>query len=235
MKLRLLLVDDEPLARERALRLLKDANDIDIIGECANGNDAFAAIEMLQPDVVLLDINMPGIDGLRLVEALDDPPAIIFATAHDHHAVQAFELDAVDYLLKPFSGERLKRALDRVRRQFALDHPALSPIESKIPAENGRAIEFLTPSQIVAARIEEGVVFLFRDDGEKLIFAGTLQDLEQQLPPGQFIRASRQSLVQSATIRSIEPMEGGALRLGLTGGVQEIATRRRARFFRKLN
>ncbi|MCC7391964.1 response regulator [Candidatus Sumerlaeota bacterium] len=120
MKIRLLIVDDEPLARERARRLLDRAQDIDIVGECANGTEAFAAIEKLQPDVVLLDINMPGLDGLRLVEALDDPPAIIFATAHDHHAVQAFELEAADYLLKPFSAERLKRALDRVRQQFAL-------------------------------------------------------------------------------------------------------------------
>ena len=173
MKIRLLIVDDEPLARERARRLLDRAQDIDIVGECANGTEAFAAIEKLQPDVVLLDINMPGLDGLRLVEALDDPPAIIFATAHDHHAVQAFELEAVDYLLKPFSAERLKRALDRVRQQFALAEGA-APAPTKIAADNGRTTEFLLPDQIIAVRIVQSVVFITRSDGESLTFAGTL-------------------------------------------------------------
>jgi DNA-binding LytR/AlgR family response regulator len=233
-KLRLLLVDDEPLARERARRLLERVGDVEIVGEAQHGREALARIEELQPDVLLLDINMPELDGLRLLEALDDPPAVIFATAHEHHAVRAFDLEAVDYLLKPFSAERLKRALDRVRRQFALGKAAGAEggKSGRIPAENGRSIELLPPERIVAARIDEGVVFLLRDDGEKLTFAGSLQELEEQLPLEDFLRASRRSIVQVAAIERFVPTLEGGLLLYLRGGAEEVVSRRRARFFR---
>jgi len=232
-RIRLAIVDDEPLARERVRHLLRNARDVEIVGEAANGREGLALVEREQPDVVVLDINMPEVDGLRMMEALDDPPAVIFATAYEHHAVRAFELEAVDYLLKPFNSDRLQRALDRVRRQFALRRSAEGEPEPRhIRAENGRDIELLDPDRISVARIEEGVVFLLRDDGERLVFAGTLQELEEQLPPEEFPRASRKALVNRRAVESYRAVEEGGLRLKLRGGHEETVSRRRARVFR---
>ncbi len=270
-KISVLIVDDEPLARARARRMLERLDDIQIAGEASSGREAIEMIEREQPDVVLLDIQMPGIDGLRVLEALDDPPAVIFSTAFEHHAVRAFELDAVDYLLKPYSTERLDKALDRVRRQFggraqssappaaaAAPQPGAPtaagaeaevgvagrrggnasaeppPAESKIPAENGLRIELVAPRRIAAARIEEGVVFLLLTSGERLIYAKSLNELEERLPAQRFFRASRQAIVNTDAIESFEPCEGGGLRLQLAGGFREMTTRRRARHLRSL-
>jgi DNA-binding LytR/AlgR family response regulator len=230
--IRALIVDDEPPARERLRRLVERVGGVEIIGEAGNGRAALEMIERLQPDVVLLDINMPELDGIRTLEALDDPPAVIFTTAYEHHAVRAFELEAVDYLLKPFSAERLGKALDRARRHCVAEDSASGAKPVRIPAENGRETELLTCEQIDAARIEEGVVFLLREDGERLCFAGTLQDLEEMLPKGSFLRASRQSLVRIGAITGFAANAEGGLQLRLRCGEEETVSRRRARFFR---
>ena len=120
-KMRILIVDDEPLARERVRALLSAETDVEIIGECGNGPDAVAAIRQDRPDIVFLDMQMPGADGLQVVRELpaDDRPAIVFVTAHDRFAIDAFGVHATDYLLKPFDQDRfrsaLKRASDHVR------------------------------------------------------------------------------------------------------------------------
>ncbi len=232
-KIRLVIVDDEQPARERARRLLSQFADIDIIAEAKSGREALPLIEDLQPDVVLLDINMPEIDGLRLLEALDDPPSIIFATAYEQHAIRAFELEAVDYLLKPFSGERLGRALDRVRRQLAMErHREGTGAPKRISAQNGADTEMLEPGCIDAARIEEGVVFILRNDGERLIWMGSLQELEEQLPEGNFLRSSRQGIVNLDAIVSYSTKNDGRIELKLRSGELEFVSRRRARFIR---
>jgi two-component system LytT family response regulator len=237
-RLRVLIADDEPLARERARRLLERVGDIEIIGECSNGRDALHQIETDPPDVVLLDINMPELDGIRLIEALDDAPAIILATAYEHHAVRAFELEVTDYLLKPYSAERLARALCRVRRQLSGTEGVSGPVSpceapaARIPADTGRGIELIPVAELAAARIETSVVFLLRVDGERLCYAGTLQELEQQLSPTAFIRASRRAVVNLNSIERYESTVEGGLLLHLHGGHQEIVSRRRARFFR---
>lgn len=229
--LRVLIVDDEDLARQRARRLLDRIAGNEIIGEAADGRAALETIEAEQPDVVLLDIQMPGVDGLRILEALDDPPAIIFSTAHEHHAVRAFELEAVDYLLKPYSAERLAKALDRVWRQFAAPLPREeeTPSKPRIPAEDGLTMLFLETEQLACARIDEGVVFLLTTDGEKLIYAKTLNDLERLLPAGRFFRANRQAILNVKAIESATPGENGALEVRLSGRHREAVSRRRAR------
>lgn len=235
--LRVLIVDDEPLARERARRLLDRLDGIEIIGEAATGGEALKRIERDQPDVVLLDIQMPDLDGMRVLEALDDPPAVIFSTAYEHHAVRAFELDAVDYLLKPYSAERLARALDRARRQISLSAPATPPADAedaapgplRIPAENGRRTELLPVDHLSAARIEEGVVFLLRDDGERLIYAESLNDLEESLASSRCLRINRQTLVNLDAVEAVEPHRSGGLLLHLRGGHKEVVSRRRTR------
>lgn len=236
--LRILLVDDEPLALERARRLLGVVGGVEVIGECSNGRDALACIEADPPDAVLLDINMPELDGLRMLEALDDPPAIIFATAYDQHAVRAFDLDATDYLLKPFSAERLGRALAKVKKQLG-DHTqadlanTASSSGVRIPVDTGRCIQMIPSENLSGARIDESVVFLLHDDGELLCYAGTLQNLELHLPPRSFLRASRSAIVNLNAIERFEPTEEGGLKLSLRGGHTEQVSRRRARFFRR--
>lgn len=233
--LRVVLADDEPLARERLKRLLERAGPIDLVGEAANGTEALELIESLQPDLVLLDIQMPGATGLRVLEALDDPPAVIFTTAYDEYAVKAFELEAVDYILKPFSAERLRKAIDRARR--LLDGPAgretpAGDTPGRLAAQNGLATELVPFDRIVAFRIEENVVFLFRDDGESLICSETLNELESMLPAERFFRASRQAILAIGAIQSFEKTEDGGMDVQLSAGLRETVSRRRARHLR---
>ncbi|MDX1973878.1 MAG: LytTR family DNA-binding domain-containing protein [Candidatus Sumerlaeia bacterium] len=236
MQLRLLIVDDEEPARLRTRRLLEKVPHIEVLGEASNGREALQLIEDLQPDVVLLDIQMPGLDGMRLVEALDDPPAIIFATAFEEHAVRAFDLEVVDYLLKPFSAERLSRALERARRlwEFQIPKSATETTSPKIPSENGNTVELLAPTEIAAARIEETVVFLLKVNGERTCFAGTLQELEEQLAGSGFIRCSRQALINRHHVQTITPLPDGTMELKLAGNHRETVSRRRARILREM-
>jgi DNA-binding LytR/AlgR family response regulator len=238
-ELQILIVDDEALARERLRRLLGQQADVCIVGEAAGGREALALIEQLQPDVLLLDINMPDLDGLRVIEALDDPPAIIFSTAHEHYAVRAFEKQAVDYLLKPYSAQRLAQALARARQWLnlgAADTTGPNDITPRAPAtiaaEDGRETVLVPLEQVLALRIEVGVVFLLREDGERLVCMPTLQELEAQLPPELFFRASRQSLINLRQVRSYAPREDGSLRVKLGRALEETISRRRARHFR---
>lgn len=231
--LRVLIVDDEAPARARARRLLLRIGDVEILAEAENGAQALVMIEEHAPDVVLLDIHMPELDGLRLLQALDDPPAVIFATAHESHAVQAFDLEATDYLLKPYSAERLARALNRVRQQFPA--PVAMASQSapvRIPAEDGAETLLLGPEEIDAAELEEGVVFLLRADGDRCCFAGNLQELEELLPGDSFLRISRQRIVNLEAIRSVASEDDGGLQLRLRSGAVQHASRRRARHLR---
>ena len=119
MKLKTLIVDDEPLARERIKRFLRDESDVEVIGECGNGTDAIAAIKSDSPDLVFLDIQMPEKTGFDVVKSLNDKmPAIVFVTAYDQYALQAFDVHALDYLLKPFTRERIHRAVSRARESI---------------------------------------------------------------------------------------------------------------------
>ncbi|MEQ8820311.1 MAG: response regulator [Sumerlaeia bacterium] len=232
--LRVVLVDDEPLARERLRRLLEKTGGTELLGEAANGREALTLIEKTQPDVVLLDINMPDIDGFRVLQALDDPPAVIFSTAYDEHAVRAFELEAVDYLLKPYSSERLGKALDRARRTLMPRGGETRPEGEacRIACENGLEMEFVPAARVVCARIEEGVVFVIRDDGESLTCGLSLQELEERVPAGTFFRVSRQAIVNLGAIEAYSAKEEGGLELRLKGGHSETVTRRRARHLR---
>lgn len=235
--LRIVIADDEAPARERLRGLLARAGSAEVIAEAANGRAAIEAIERSQPDVAILDIQMPDIDGLRVLESLDDPPAVIFSTAYEHHALRAFDLDAVDYLLKPYSADRLRRALDRARRHLAMNAPSTASAEAsgnatRIEAELGRQRVPVPLSEIVRLRIEGGVVLLNRIDGETLTCAGNLNDVEPHLPESRFLRISRQAIVNMEAVTAFEPHGDGGLRLALAGGIEEIVSRRRAPFVR---
>ena len=232
--LRVVIADDEPPARDRLCRLLAMAGGTECVGVAADGMEALALIQREQPDVAILDIHMPGIDGIRVVEALDDPPAIIFSTAHEEHAVRAFDLDVIDYLLKPYSAERLRRALDRVRRLLLpTDENAGRNTEPvRIRALDGLSTVFVAAEEVDSFRIEEGVVFLLREDGERLVCEETLREIEACLPSRMFFRASRQGIVNLHAIRSHTPHAEGGLSVRLRSGIEEVVSRRRARLIR---
>ena len=232
--LRILVVDDEPLARERALHLLAKIDGVEVVGQAADGNEALELIESQQPDVLLLDVQMPGLDGVRLLEALDDPPAVIFSTAFDKYAVQAFNLEAVDYLLKPYSAERLTRALDRVRRLLSGGAPRPEERDSKatVPAQLGLSTQLVPVERIVLFQIEEEVVFLLRDDREKLICDLSLREIETSLTAESFFRVSRQAIINLGAVESLTPTAEGGYRLTLKTGAEATVSRRRARHLR---
>lgn len=132
MKLRTLVIDDEPLARERVKRFLRDEPDVDVIGECGNGIDAIAAIRSEKPDLVFLDIQMPEKNGFEVIKALGPGalPTIIFVTAYDQYALQAFDVYALDYILKPFSRERIHRAVARAREN--IEHKQIGQLDERL-------------------------------------------------------------------------------------------------------
>lgn len=231
--LRILIVDDEKPARERARRLLGRIDDINIAGEASGGHEALSMIEETEPDVILLDINMPDINGMRMLQALDDPPAVIFSTAYDEYAVDAFDLEAVDYLLKPYSAERLKKALDRVRRLLTPSQEMkMQQGAKKIAAENGLTTELVPVEKIVVVRIEEGVVFIITEAGETLTSDKTLSELEEILPPDNFFRINRQAIVNLEAIETLTPLKEGGCEISLKGNARETVSRRRARHLR---
>ena len=219
-KIRALIVDDEPLARKRLLTLLHKEPDIEVVGEADGGTSAVAGILSLEPDLVFLDIQMPGMDGFAVLRAVAGKhlPLVIFVTAYDEHAIRAFEVQAVDYVLKPVVEKRfreaVRRAVDRlgaagadaIRRQMAA-------LLERLPASS--------PSDRLAVRSGERTIFVRFDDVDWIDVEGdyarlhvgkethllreTLSDLERRLPAARFLRIHRSFIVQSDRIQSVQP------------------------------
>jgi two-component system LytT family response regulator len=240
--MRVLVVDDEAAARRKVLRFLREHNDVEIAGECANGLEAVDRIRNEQPDVVFLDIQMPEMDGFEVVEALaagDYVPAIIFATAHDEFAVRAFEVNAVDYLLKPFDRERFDRALERARKSAGVSNVAeqdrlLSLLDAirppgqylrrlLVPTEN-RSL-FLNVAEIFRFEAERNNVVIYSRRGTFAIRT-TLESLEQKLDPQQFARLHRSHVVNLDAIKEIHPWFHGDYKVVLHDGTELMWSRR---------
>ncbi len=244
-KLRLLIVDDEPLARERLRALLRNDSAIEIVGECSNGDEALAAIEKNPPDVVFLDVQMPGANGLQVVQKLPPKqrPAIVFATAHDRFAVDAFGVDAVDYLLKPFDRDRLKTALTRaaehVRQRRAGDlsarlesllsdsAPAKKPTRLAFKSE-GRVV-FLKPDEIVWVEAADNYVLLHLADASRLIVRETLTAIEERLGSSDFARVNRSAIVRLDCVRELQPTFHGDYTVILRDGATRLPLSRTQR------
>ena len=223
MKIRTLIVDDMPLSRERTRRYLAEVEDVEIVGECAVGEQTLAAIDRLAPDLLLLDVQMPGMTGLALLEKIPAPrrPAVVFVTAFDEFAVPAFAAHAVDFLLKPFDRERLTQVLKRVREYLAERH--LQPPAAPVPApESAPAPTFLSR---IAVKSVGRTVFVNSESVDWLETAGnyvclhagkdthvvreTMNQLETQLDPAKFVRIHRSTMVRIEAIREIQPLFNG--------------------------
>lgn len=224
MKLRALIVDDEPLARERLRGFLAAEPDIELAGECGDVRAAIAAIQREAPDLVFLDMQMPGGDGLQVVAELppDRRPAVVFATAHEKFAVDAFSVEAVDYLLKPFDQERLRQALRRVREQRqrragGVPEPA-APADRVAVKADGRLV-FLRPEEIVRVEAADNYVILHLAAG-RLMVRETMGAVEARLGLRFFARINRSALVQLAAIREIQPAQHGDYTVVLRDGTR---------------
>ncbi len=227
MKIRTLVIDDEPLARERLRKLLEAEPDVEVIDECRNGIEALAAIAKHKPDLLFLDVQMPELDGFGVIAALEEPvPAVIFVTAFDRFALKAFEVHALDYLLKPFDRERFQKALERARKLVQqrqsgdLSHRLSSLIgDLKTEKTEPKYLDRL------AVKTEGRVLFFKTEDidwieaadnyvsihigAEEHLHRETMSSLETKLSPTRFIRISRSTIVNIERIKEMQPMFHG--------------------------
>ncbi len=212
--MRVLIVDDEPLARARLAALLGDCVDSEVVGSVDDGETALAALDSLQPDVVLLDINMPGIDGVTLAQRLSgrSRPQVIFCTAYEAHALKAFELGAVDYLLKPVRLERLRDALQRAQRRLA-DAPreAIAYLHGRLGSEQVR----IALEEVLCLLADEKYVVVQHRRGELLI-EDSLRQLEEAYPE-QLIRLHRNCLVPPTRLLGLKTLADGRVLARLDG------------------
>jgi two-component system LytT family response regulator len=233
--IRTLIVDDEVLARRRIKNLLGERAQFQVIGECANGREAVAAIENLAPDLVFLDVQMPDLDGFGVLKELESGPlpVIVFVTAYDRYALQAFEVHALDYLLKPFDDERFERTLEWVAKQLLRDEDQTS--ERMLDLIENIQDKRATPSRLVV-RSAGRVTFVRTGDidwieaegyyarlhvGEKShLVRETMSSLESRLDPARFVRIHRSTIVNKERIKEMRSSSHGEYRVTLEGGDQ---------------
>jgi two-component system LytT family response regulator len=216
-----LIIDDEQLARQRLKRLLKPFEEFEIIGEAVNGADGLEKIELLKPELIFLDIEMPMLNGFEMLSRLQHQPKVIFTTAYDQYAIKAFEEETIDYLLKPIETERLEKTVKKLHQSFQQPAVAL-PIEAlmkqlmvkkdvkTLTVKIGDKILLIKLDDIVYIEAEEKYVFLHTIDGKKHLTDFTITSLEEKLPE-RFVRIHRSTLINTDCIKEIRKGFNGAL------------------------
>ncbi|MFY2556259.1 LytR/AlgR family response regulator transcription factor [Corallococcus terminator] len=234
--MRVLIVDDERLARAELRRLLAAFPDVEVVGEATHVDDACRQVEALEPDLLLLDIQMPGGTGFDVLARLDEPPDVIFTTAYDAHAVRAFSVNALDYLLKPIESERLAEALERVRQRGgpAAHSPSRTPDASleRVFVRDGERCWLVQLAQVPLIT-SEGNYARLHLEGHQPLLQRSLSYLEEKLDPARFFRASRQHLINLDFVETLEPGPGGTLVARLRGGTEVEMSRRQSQRFRE--
>ncbi len=244
-KIRVLIIDDEPIARKGIRRELEREREMEIIGECANGCDAVIAIQKQKPDLVFLDLQMPELDGFGVIDrvGVEHMPTVIFVTAYDEFALRAFEIHALDYILKPFNSARFQDALQRAKRQvqqvnlddasqklLALIHDsqrqpsAPSAYLERIVVKSGGKIFFINTEEIDWIEAADNYVRLHVGKQAHLVQA-TMNRLENKLNPEHFLRIHRSTIVNTARIKELEPLFHGEYVIKLANG-QELTSSR---------
>jgi len=232
-----LLIDDERLARSELRRLLAPHPEIEIVGEAVNANEAQERIASLKPDLIFLDIQMPGDDGFTLLEKLEPPlPHVIFTTAYDEFAVKAFEFNALDYLLKPVDPNRLVGALEKLRSQAAragIAEPGRERLgtDDKVFVREGDHCWFVSVRNIRLLESEGNYTRLYFDSHKPQLFR-SLTAMEERLDSRHFFRANRKQVINLAWVEDIEPWFSGGLLVKLKGGMKVELSRRQAQEFR---
>ena len=239
--IRVLVVDDEPLAREKICGMAADDPDIRVVAECSNGAEAIEAVQAMRPDLILLDVQMPEVGGFAVLEALKDEglPPVIFITAYDHYAVRAFEFHALDYLLKPFDRERFQTAIERAKRQIRRDSGArmdariLALLEEmrempryseRLVVKTGGRVFFLNTDEIDWVEAEGNYVSIHTGKKSYLL-RETITSLESQLDPKEFVRIHRSAIVRLDRIKELQPWSHGEYHVLLQDGTRLTLSR----------
>ena len=241
--IRVLVVDDEPLAREKIRGMVAGDPDVRVVAECSNGAEAVEAVQTLRPDLILLDVQMPEVGGFDVLEALkgEGLPPVIFITAYDHYAVRAFEYHALDYLLKPFDRERFQSALERAKRQIrreggngnGIDARILALLEQmhgqqryseRIVVKSGGRVFFLNTDEIDWVEAEGNYVSIHT--GKKAyLLRETISNFETQLDPREFVRIHRSSIVRLDRVKELQPWSHGEYHVILEDGTRLTLSR----------
>jgi two-component system LytT family response regulator len=241
VKIRALVVDDEPLARQRVRLLLSEEADLEIVGECEDGIEAVAQIAASKPDLLFLDVQMPEMDGFEVLQKVPREmlPIVIFTTAYDEHALRAFDAHALDYLLKPFKPERLNQAVQRARELIANKQAgAAARGLLELLSERPTATNYLsrlavkTPDRVIFVNVEEidaieaaGKYAVVHVGKENHVLRETMNSLESNLPPDRFLRISRSVIVNIARVQELQPMFKGENVIVLKNGKRYPTTR----------
>ncbi len=226
MTLQALIADDEPLARRLLAEYLRPHADIAIVAEAGNGLDAARAITELRPDLVFLDIQMPKLTGLEVLELTGRRDGVVFTTAHDQHALRAFELHAVDYLLKPFAQDRFDAALDRARRLMGQPQPALERLVAAPPRltrvlvrdhdkEGGMQVLLVDDIAYIEAQADQ---VAFHAHGREHLKTQRISELEAQLDPARFVRVHRSFIINLAALQGLEKTDSDAYTARMKNG-----------------
>lgn len=238
MKIRVIIVDDEAPARARIRQLLKDESDFEIVGECGNGRLALEHVRKDKPDLIFLDVQMPRLSGLDVCEALSSDsgtmPFVIFVTAYDQYALKAFEVHAIDYLLKPFDRERFQKALARARQQ--LNRPRHEPLDQRLAAlledlrpgfKKPDRLVFKQNGRVIFVRVDaidwleaDGNYVKIQTGAEQHHVRETLAGLEGQLPAEKFMRISRSTIVNLERIKEFQPLFYGDYSVVMQNGAR---------------
>ena len=246
MTLRVILADDEPAVRGRLQRLLAKEPDVAIVAECSDGVETLSSVSQLKPDLLFLDIEMPGLTGLEVVEKLDgiDPPLVVFVTAYQQYALKAFDVNALDYLQKPVDEDRFNLAMKRVRERLAngeKDSPSFQDLLRRLALEQERLFQIMTANKShyldrVMIRAKERLLFvkveevdLFQSTGNYVkvhtakgthLIRETLANLEKQLDPKSFLRIHRGTIVNIERIKEMQPYFSGDYVVVLNSGMK---------------
>ncbi|MEO0899105.1 MAG: LytTR family DNA-binding domain-containing protein [Bacteroidota bacterium] len=250
-KLRVLIADDELPARNKMKRLLGKFNDVEIVHMAENGLDALENIQNNKPDLVFLDIEMPGMNGLEVAGNIEtDPmPAVVFATAYNEHAIKAFELNAQDYLLKPFNEDRLRQAVDKVknnRLETALNPAKLAellrpetakeikvPFSNKVPIPTRDRYKLVDYDDVVCIEVEERSVRLFTKEKSYLL-NHTLDTFERKLPSDMFFRVNRSCIIGLKHVKEIVIWFGNRFKIILSNEKEVISSREKSKILKQV-
>jgi two-component system, LytTR family, response regulator len=228
-KIRAVIVDDEELARQMLREFLAGHQEIEIAAECANGFEAVKAVTELKPDLVFLDIQMPKLDGFEVLELIGTDRAVVFVTAYDEFAIRAFDIHAVDYLLKPFGAERFETALQRARQRLGGKLPAPAELSSsarppsqpleRIVVRNGSRVFIIPVAKLDYAEAQDDYVAL-ASEGKKHLKQQTISSLETALDPSRFLRIHRSYIVNLEKVTKVEPYSKDNHMVVLSNGTQ---------------
>lgn len=232
-----IVVDDSRLARNELKRLLKEFDNIQVTGEAANASEAKDKIEDEKPELVFLDIQMPGKDGFELLEDLEYIPEIIFTTAYDEYAIKAFEYNALDYLMKPVDKDRLSAAIsktaEKIRKKKIGDEEEKMTIDDQVFVKDGERCWFVHLTQVRLFEVDGNYTKIYFEDNKPMI-PRTLNYLESRLDPKTFFRANRQQIINLKWVEKIEPWFSGSIKIYLKGGHEVDVSRRQTQRFKEL-